>query len=146
MYGGPHAQTTLNAWGRGTFLFHAMLAQKGYLVFWLDNRGAAGRGHAWEAELLKRFGQKELEDQLKGVAWLKKQAFVDPARIGIWGWSYGGFMTLYALTHSKEFKTGVAVAGHRLALLRFHLHRALFETAQRQRAGLQGFLARQFRG
>lgn len=110
VYGGPGAQMTANAWGRSTFLFHTLLTQQGYLVFRLDNRGSAGKGHAWEAELLKRFGQKELEDQLNGVAWLKEQAYVDPARIGIWGWSYGGYMTLYALTHSKEFKAGVAVA------------------------------------
>ena len=109
-YGGPGAQTTQNAWGRSTFLFHALLTQKGYIVFSLDNRGSAGRGQSWEAELLKRFGQKELEDQLKGVAWLKRQPWVDGGRIGLWGWSYGGFMTLYALTHSQEFKAGVAVA------------------------------------
>lgn len=109
-YGGPGAQMTQNAWGRSTFLFHALLTEKGYIVFSLDNRGSAGKGRQWEAELLKRFGQKELEDQLKGVAWLKRQPWVDEGRIGIWGWSYGGFMTLYALTHSKEFRAGVAVA------------------------------------
>jgi dipeptidyl-peptidase-4 len=110
VYGGPGPQMTQNAWGRATFLFHALLAREGYLVLTLDNRGSAGRGQVWEAELLKRFGQKELEDQLKGVAWLRRQPWVDEGRIGLWGWSYGGFMTLYALTHSKEFKAGVAVA------------------------------------
>jgi dipeptidyl-peptidase-4 len=109
-YGGPGAQMTQNAWGRSTFLFHALLTQKGYIVFTLDNRGSAGKGQRWEAELLNRLGRKELEDQLRGVAWLRAQPWVDGERIGLWGWSYGGYMTLTALTHSTAFKAGVAVA------------------------------------
>jgi dipeptidyl-peptidase-4 len=110
VYGGPHAQVVRNAWGGRTALFHQFLAQEGFLVFSLDNRGSAARGRAFERALLKRLGQKELEDQLAGVAWLAQQPYVVPQRIGIWGWSYGGFMTLYALTHSNAFAAGAAVA------------------------------------
>lgn len=110
LYGGPHAQVVRDAWGGRYALFHQFLASKGFLVFSVDNRGSAGRGRTWERALLKRLGQAELEDQLEGLAWLKAQPFVDGSRVGIWGWSYGGYMTLYAMTHSDAFKAGVAVA------------------------------------
>ena len=88
-----------------------LLAQRGYVVFQLDNRGAAGRGHAFAEPIYRRMGGVEVEDQLRGVAWLKSQPFVDPARIGVFGWSYGGFMTLMLLGQSPgTFKAGIAGA------------------------------------
>ena len=111
VYGGPHAQVVRDAWGKQTGLFHQVLASRGFLVFSLDNRGSAARGRAFERALLRRFGKVELEDQLAGVAYLKTLPYVDPDRIGIWGWSYGGFMTCYALTHAPGvFAAGAAVA------------------------------------
>jgi len=77
----------------------------------LDNRGAWGRGHAWETPVDLHMGRLELADQLDGVAYLRKLPGVDPDRIGIWGWSYGGYMTLLALTRAPgTFRAGVAVA------------------------------------
>ncbi len=109
VYGGPHAQAVRNAWS-GANLAQA-LAHAGFVVWQLDNRGSAGRGHAWEAKLYRRFGKQELEDQLAGVRHLIGMGFVDPDRIGIHGWSYGGFMTLYSLLHAPEvFRAGVAGA------------------------------------
>lgn len=110
VYGGPHAQVVRDAWGGRTALFHHFLAQQGFLVFSLDNRGSAARGRSFERALYRRLGEVELEDQLAGVRWLSQQPYVDTTRLGIWGWSYGGFMTLYALTHSDVFRAGVAVA------------------------------------
>ena len=107
VYGGPHSQLVIK---RFTNLWHQMMAQKGYIVFTLDNRGTANRGRDWETAIYKHFGKLELEDQLVGVKYLKSLPYVDSTRIGIWGWSFGGYMTLYAMTHSREFKAGVAVA------------------------------------
>lgn len=108
-YGGPHAQVVLDAWEGATFLWHQMMAQKGYIVFALDNRGSSGRGHAFEEAIQYRFGIPELNDQRDGVAWLQKQPWVDPNRIGIWGWSYGGHMTLHAMFQASDlFKVGFA--------------------------------------
>ena len=111
VYGGPHAQVVSDAWGRSMAMFHAYLASRGFLVFSLDNRGSAARGREFERALLRRLGKTELDDQLAGVAYLKTLPYVDPERIGIWGWSYGGFMTCYALTNAPGvFKAGAAVA------------------------------------
>ena len=109
-YGGPHAQVILNAWaGRGGFLWHQMMAQKGYIIFSLDNRGSAGRGHLFEEPIHYRLGAQELSDQRDGAAWLRNQPYVDPNRIGIWGWSYGGHMTLHAMFEAGEiYKAGFA--------------------------------------
>src|SRR6202047_349501 len=96
-YGGPHAQVVMNEWERSTFLWHQLMAQKGYIIFSLDNRGSAGRGHLFEEPIHYRLGAQELSDQLDGVAYLKSLAYVDAERIGIWGWSYGGHMTLHAI-------------------------------------------------
>jgi dipeptidyl-peptidase-4 len=110
-YGGPHGQVVRNAWGGTNFLWHQMMAQKGFIVFALDNRGMAGRGHAFETHIHKRFGEVELADQLAGVEYLKSLPYVDGSRIGIWGWSYGGYMTLYALFNAPDtFKAGFAGA------------------------------------
>ena len=108
-YGGPHAQVVLNAWGGSTYLWHAMMAQKGFIIFALDNRGSAGRGHLFEEPIHFRFGAQELSDQRDGAAWLARQPFVDSSRIGIWGWSYGGHMTLHAMLDAPgAFKVGFA--------------------------------------
>jgi len=110
VYGGPHAQVVRNAWSRH-HLWHSMMAQRGYVVFSLDNRGSFGRGKAWEDPVLRDFGHHELEDQLVGVNYLKSQSWVDPSRIGVWGWSYGGYMTLLSLFKAPDvFHAGVAVA------------------------------------
>jgi len=108
-YGGPHAQVVRNAWGGANFLWHQLMAQKGYIVFSLDNRGSAARGHAFETPLHFRMGKQELEDQLEGVRYLKSLPYVDANRIGIWGWSYGGHMTLHAMFEAGDvFKVGFA--------------------------------------
>ncbi|MBU6402901.1 MAG: DPP IV N-terminal domain-containing protein, partial [Verrucomicrobia bacterium] len=110
VYGGPGVQVVRNAWGVTSLEDH-FLAQHGYLVWSLDNRGSAGRGHAWESVLFRRLGEHELADQRRGTDYLRTLPYVDPARLGIWGWSYGGFLTLYALTHAPDlFKCGVAGA------------------------------------
>ncbi len=110
VYGGPHAQVVKRSFGRKRELWHQMMANKGFIVFRMDNRGSHGRGHAWEQVVYGRLGKTELTDQLEGVSYLKSLPYVDSNRIGIWGWSYGGYMTLYALTHSDVFKAGASVA------------------------------------
>ena len=112
VYGGPAAQTVTRAWpGRSDAFFNQYLAQQGYLVFSLDNRGTPRRGAAFGGALYGRQGTVEVDDQLRGVAWLKSQAFVDPARIGVYGWSNGGYMTLMLLAkHSEAYACGVSGA------------------------------------
>ena len=108
-YGGPHAQVVLDAWGGSTFLWHELMARKGYIIFALDNRGSAGRGHLFEEPIHFRFGAQELSDQRDGAAYLKSLPYVDGNRMGIWGWSYGGHMTLHAVFEDpQDFKTGFA--------------------------------------
>lgn len=107
-YGGPHAPQVRDAWGSATYMWHQMLAQKGYIIWVCDNRTASGKGLESTWPVYKNFGELELRDIEDGLTWLKDQSYVDGSRIGIWGWSYGGFMTSYALTHSKSFKIGIA--------------------------------------
>jgi dipeptidyl-peptidase-4 len=108
-YGGPHAQVVMDAWTGPNLLWHQMMAQKGYIIFALDNRGSAGRGHTFESTVYHKLGAQELADQRDGVAWLQQQAWVDSNRIGIWGWSYGGHMTLHAMFEAGDlFKVGFA--------------------------------------
>ena len=87
-----------------------MLAQQGYLVWVCDNRSASGKGHESARAGYKNFGATELADIEDGIDWLVAQGWADHDRIGIWGWSYGGYMTAYALTHSKRFRIGIAGA------------------------------------
>lgn len=112
VYGGPAVQTVANAWpGRADAFFNQYLAQNGYLVFSLDNRGTPRRGAAFGGELYGKQGTVEVEDQLRGVEWLKSQPFVDGERIGVHGWSNGGYMTLMLLgKHSDAYACGVAGA------------------------------------
>ena len=108
-YGGPHAQVVLNAWTGNSLLWHQLMAQKGYIIFSLDNRGSAGRGHAFETPIHFHLGKQELSDQRDGVSYLKSLPYVDGNRIGIWGWSYGGHMTLHAMFEAGDiFKAGFA--------------------------------------
>jgi dipeptidyl-peptidase 4 len=108
-YGGPHAQVVVNEWGRERGLWHQLMAQKGYIIFALDNRGSAGRGHIFEQEIHLHLGTQELADQRDGVAYLRSLPYVDAERIGIWGWSYGGHMTLHAMFEGGgDFKAGFA--------------------------------------
>ncbi|HSE43053.1 MAG TPA: S9 family peptidase, partial [Acidobacteriota bacterium] len=108
VYAGPWGQEVTNSWQS---LFKHLLVQNGFLIWTLDNRGTPGRGHEIQTKAIyKRSGEIELKDQLTGVSYLKSLPFVDPARIGIWGWSYGGYFTLYATTHSDAFKCAVAGA------------------------------------
>jgi len=108
-YGGPGVQIIRNTWGGATFLWHELMAQKGYIIFSLDNRGSAGRGHLFEEPIHFRLGAQELSDQRDGVAYLRTLPYVEASRIGIWGWSYGGHMTLHAMFESSgDFKVGFA--------------------------------------
>ncbi|HEX5603613.1 MAG TPA: S9 family peptidase [Pyrinomonadaceae bacterium] len=107
-YSGPHAPQVRNGWGSQTYMFHQLLAQKGYIIWVCDNRTASGKGMDATWPVYKNFGELELRDLEDGVTWLKSQPYVDGSRIGIWGWSYGGFMTSYALTHSESFKIGIS--------------------------------------
>jgi dipeptidyl-peptidase-4 len=107
-YGGPHAQMVRNAWGGANYMWYQMLAQKGYIVWICDNRTASGKGAESTWQVYRNFGELELRDIEDGLAWLKSQPYVDGSRIGISGWSYGGFMVTYALTHSKSFRVGIA--------------------------------------
>ena len=111
VYGGPQDQEVQDAWGYSDFLWLEMMAEKGYIVFTVDNRGSYRRGHAFETPVYHQLGKIELEDQLAGVKYLKSLPYVDGSRIGIWGWSYGGTMVLDALFNAPDvFKAGVAVA------------------------------------
>ena len=107
-YGGPHAQQVRNAWGGSSMMFYQLLAQRGVVVWVLDNRTASGKGAVSTWPVYQNFGALELRDIEDGLAWLTAQPWVDPTRIGIEGWSYGGFMTSYALTHSDRFAMGIA--------------------------------------
>lgn len=110
-YGGPHAQIVRNGWGGVNYLWHQMLAQRGFITFQLDNRGMAARGHKFESHVHRRMGEVELADQLAGVNHLKSLPYVAGDRIGIWGWSYGGYMTLYAMFNAPDtFRAGFAGA------------------------------------
>jgi dipeptidyl-peptidase-4 len=109
VYGGPHVQLVRNEFPR--LGVHEVLASKGFLVWTLDNRGSWGRGHAFETPIFKDMGRVELADQLEGIRYLKTLPYVDASRIGLTGWSYGGYMTLYAMTHAPGvFKCAAAGA------------------------------------
>ncbi len=108
VYGGPHAQIVHDAPASTRDM---MFVNEGYILFSLDNRGSKGRGHEWEKEIYKRFGTVELDDQLTGIEYLKTLPYVDPHRIGIWGWSYGGYMTCIAMLKAPDvFRAGASVA------------------------------------
>jgi dipeptidyl-peptidase-4 len=109
-YAGPGAAQVRNQWGGTQYMFHQLLAQHGVVVWVLDNRSASGQGAESQWPVYGRLGEQELEDLEDGVAWLKQQPYVDPSRLLLSGWSYGGFMTAYALTHSTSWSAGIVGA------------------------------------
>lgn len=109
LYNGPHSQLVTNTWMAGGELWYQYMAQKGFIVFTLDGRGTSYRGKEFEQVTHRQLGTKEMEDQLKGVDYLKSLAYVDANRIGVHGWSFGGFMTTTLMTRSPGiFKVGAA--------------------------------------
>ena len=109
VYGGSHAQLVTNRWLGGAGYFDMYMAQQGYVVFTLDNRGSDARGKKFCEVTHRNLGVNEMEDQMKGIEFLKSKAFVDANKIGVFGWSYGGFMTTSLMTkHAETFKVGVA--------------------------------------
>jgi dipeptidyl-peptidase-4 len=109
-YGGPAAQTVRDAWG-AVDLFDQVLARQGFAILKVDNRGMAGRGKAFAMAIKHNFGETELSDQMAAVQQALQQfPQLDGNRLGFWGWSYGGYFTLYALEHTDIFKAGVSVA------------------------------------
>ncbi len=110
MYGGPHVQLARNYFHPIYQPFRELLARRGILVFTLDGRGSSGRGHSFEAQIRLALGQLELEDQMAGVEYLKALPFVDSKRIGVFGWSYGGFLALSAMLRTDALSMGIAVA------------------------------------
>jgi dipeptidyl-peptidase-4 len=108
VYGGPHAQLVNNTWLGGASLFNYYMAQQGYIVFTLDNRGSSNRGLEFEQAVFRNLGTLEVSDQMAGVNYLKSLPYVDPERIGVSGWSYGGFMTISLMLREPDvFKAGV---------------------------------------
>jgi dipeptidyl-peptidase 4 len=111
VYGGPQSQLVTNSWGGTNYLWHQMLAQKGMVVVTVDNRGTTGRGRDFRRAMFRRLGQVEIQDQVAAARWLGRQPWVDSTRIGIWGWSYGGYATLMSMiSGGGTFRMGIAVA------------------------------------
>lgn len=109
VYGGPHAQLVTGGWLNGAGGWDIYMAQRGYVMFTVDSRGSANRGHAFESVIHRNLGVNEMADQVKGVEFLKSLPYVDADRIGVDGWSYGGFMTTNLMCSYPEiFKVGVA--------------------------------------
>lgn len=110
-YGGPGHQTVTDAWGGADFFWYQLLASKGYVIVSVDNRGTGGKGSEFRKCTYAQLGKFECEDQTDAARWIGRQAWADPARIGIWGWSFGGFLTSLCMTKGADvFKTGIAVA------------------------------------
>lgn len=108
VYGGPHAQLITESWADGG-LYLQHLAQQGFVVFTLDNRGSANRGLEFEQAIHRKLGEAEMSDQLRGVEFLKSLPYVDSERMGVYGWSFGGFMSTSLMTrHPEVFQCGVA--------------------------------------
>ena len=109
VYGGPHAQSVRESWLGLTW--EQALAQRGFVVWQVDNRGSFGRGHKFESAVFRKLGERELADQLTGLDYLHSLGFTDPKKVGLYGWSYGGFMTLYSLVNAPDrFQAGVSGA------------------------------------
>jgi len=109
-YAGPGASQVLNSWDGQSYMFYQLIAQSGVVVWVLDNRSASGRGVEAQWPVYGRLGEYELQDLEDGITWLKQQPYIDASRIVLSGWSYGGFMTAYALTHSTSWSAGVVGA------------------------------------
>ncbi len=109
VYGGPHAHNVEASWHWGSRSWETYMAQKGYILFILDNRGSEDRGREFEQATFRHLGQEEMKDQMQGVAYLKTLPYVDADRLGVHGWSFGGFMTTSLMTtYPDAFKVGVA--------------------------------------
>lgn len=109
LYNGPHSQLVTNTWMGGAELWYQYMAQKGFIVFTLDGRGTDNRGKAFSQATHRQLGLKEMEDQLKGIEYLKGLNYVDANRLGVHGWSFGGFMTTSLMTRYPDvFKVGAA--------------------------------------
>ncbi|MBR4186952.1 MAG: S9 family peptidase, partial [Bacteroidaceae bacterium] len=109
VYGGPHAHNVEASWHGGSRSWETYMAQKGYILFILDNRGSEDRGRDFEQVTFRHLGQEEMKDQMQGVAFLKTLPYVDANRLGVHGWSFGGFMTTSLMTtYPDAFKVGVA--------------------------------------
>jgi dipeptidyl-peptidase-4 len=109
-YAGPTSAYVRNQWGGSTYMYHQLLAQHGVIVWVLDNRSAGGKGAEAQWPIYGKLGELELRDLEDGITWLKAQPYVDASRIALHGWSYGGFMTAYALTHSTSWAAGIVGA------------------------------------
>ena len=111
VYGGPGSQTVTDSWGGPNYLWHQMLAQEGYLVASVDNRGTGGRGAKFMKVTYLHLGRYEAADQIAAARWFSRQPYVSPDRIGIWGWSYGGYMTSLSMFRGAGvFRAALAVA------------------------------------
>lgn len=109
VYGGPHAQLVTDRWLGGASLFEYYMAQQGFIMFTVDNRGSDYRGMEFENVIHRELGKNEMADQIKGVEYLKSLSYVDANRIGVYGWSFGGFMSIsLMLNHPDIFKVGVS--------------------------------------
>lgn len=111
VYGGPGSQTVTNSWGGANYLWYQVLADKGMIVVSVDNRGTGARGAEFKKATYANLGKYEIEDQIEAAKWLGNQSYVDKSRIGIWGHSFGGYMTLLGLTKGEGiFRAGISVA------------------------------------
>lgn len=111
VYGGPGSQQVADSWSGSRSVWFHYLAQQGYIVACIDNRGTGFRGQEFQKSTYLNLGKLETEDQIEGAKWLAQQSYVDPARIGIWGWSYGGYMSSLCITKGADvFKMAIAVA------------------------------------
>ncbi len=111
VYGGPGIQTVTNEWDGPNYLWHQLLAQKGYIIMSVDNRGTIGRGLQFANCIYKDMGKLEVEDQLAAVNYAKTLPYINGARVGVWGWSFGGYMTSLLMTKGNGvYKAGIAVA------------------------------------
>jgi dipeptidyl-peptidase-4 len=111
VYGGPGSQTVTDTWGGQNYLWHQMLAQRGYIVASVDNRGTGARGRAWRKLVYRRLGVIETQDQAAAARAIGRLRYVDSTRVGIWGWSYGGFMSLNVITQAPDvYRMAIAVA------------------------------------
>ena len=111
VYGGPGNQQVTNSYGYSDYYWYHLLAKKGYVVFCFDGRGTGGRGAAFKKQTYRNLGRMECEDAIEAARWLGQQSWVDKDRIGIWGWSFGGYLsTLSILKGDDVFKAAIAVA------------------------------------
>jgi dipeptidyl-peptidase-4 len=111
VYGGPGHNTVRNSWGGRNFLWHQYLTTQGYIVVSVDNRGTGNRGREFKHSTHMQLGKLELEDQTAAAQWFKQFSWVDSSRIGVWGWSFGGYLSSLCISKSPDvFKTAISVA------------------------------------